>query len=149
MRATRRSWRRSLAVVPLAALAALGGRALGAGAEGRAGAGEPPRQRAAALAAEAGHAVDDIGREAGARLLPVVADVDAYRELAGYHLAHGRRRLAGQRLRLHPLAVVLAHEQVAERRRTRDAADVGGEDAIVTLAHAPSGDAPRVYSAPS
>src|SRR5438046_2781482 len=56
--------------------------------------GDVPRHPPRARAAEAPHPPRRIGGEADARLLAIVADVDAGLELAGDHVAHGRLRLA-------------------------------------------------------
>ena len=96
-------------------------------------------QLAAAGAPEAPHAPRHVGREAGARLLAVVAHVDAGLELAGDHARERRPHLAVQGRGLHGLAAILAHQEIAERRRAGQAAHVGGED---------PGVAPRAWTRP-
>jgi hypothetical protein len=96
---------------------------------------EVQRERAPALAAEAAHAASDVGREPGPWLFAVVADVDAGRELALDDVADRRLRLALELACVDRLAGVLADEQVAQRGRARDAADVGHQDALVTALH--------------
>ena len=93
-------------------------------------------EQAAARAAEAAHAAGHVGREAGARLLAVVADVDADLELPGHHVGDRGVGLARERGRVDRLAPVAADEQVAQRGRPRKAAHVGGEDAPVAALHA-------------
>ena len=73
--------------------------------------------QAPARAAEAAHAAGHVGREAGAGLLAVVADVDADLELPRHHVRDRRVGLARERGRVHRLAPVAADEQVAQRGR--------------------------------
>src|SRR6185369_17313840 len=74
-------------------------------------------------------------REPRPRLLAVVADVDAGRELSLDDVADGGLGLALELARVDGLAGVLADEQVAQRRRPRNAADVGHEDSVVAPLH--------------
>jgi hypothetical protein len=90
--------------------------------------GDLGRERVQARAGLDGEALEPlahVGEEAGLRLLAVAGDVDAAVDLlldAGMHrVAHGRLPgLAGR---------ALAH-QVEQRMRPRQAADMGGEDAV-------------------
>ena len=96
-------------------------------------------QRPPALAAEALHAPRHVGGEAGARLLAVVADVDAGLELLGHDVRAPPASATRSSVALvDGLAPVLADEQVAQRGRAREAADVGDEDAVVAAVHAVS-----------
>src|SRR3989441_1450866 len=97
--------------------------------------GDVPRHPPRAGAAEAPHPPRRIGGEADARLLAIVADVDAGLELAGDHVAHGRLRLARERRRVDRLPAVQAHQQIAQRGRTRQAAGVGGQDPGLASLH--------------
>src|SRR5439155_1222816 len=97
--------------------------------------GDVPRHPPRARAAEAPHPPRRIGGEADARLLAIVADVDAGLELAGDHVAHGRLRLARERRRVDRLPAVQAHQQIAQRGRTRQAAGVGGQDSGLASLH--------------
>jgi hypothetical protein len=103
--------------------------------------GELFRRGPPARAPEAAHAPRHVGREPGARLLAVVADVDARFELTPHDVPNRRLRLPHERSLVHRLAAVLLHEQRTEREGTGNAADVGGEDALVTCSHDPSGRA--------
>src|ERR671931_187159 len=71
--------------------------------------GDVAREPTLARPAEAAHAAGGVGGEAHARLLAVVADVDARLELAGDHVAHRRLRLARERGGIDALAAVRAH----------------------------------------
>ncbi len=84
-----------------------------------------------ALATEAAHPPRRIGRKADARLLAVVADVDARLELLPDHVTHGGFGLAGEGGGVDGFPAVLAHEEIAKRRRSRKTAGVRGQDAIV------------------
>ena len=76
-----------------------------------------------------------VGREADARLLAVVADVDAGLELLGHDVTDGDLGLARERGGVHGLAPILPHQQVAKRRWTGQATDVGGQDPLFALFH--------------
>ena len=93
------------------------------------------RQRAPALAAEAAHAPGHVGGEAGPRLLAVVAHVDAHLALAGHHHPHRGVHLPLELARVDRLAAVLLHQEVAQGGVTGNAAHVGRQDPVVTLAH--------------
>src|SRR5262249_4081851 len=92
-----------------------------------------------ALAAEAPHPLGRVGREADPRLLAVVADIDARLELLPDHMTHGGFGLAREDGGWDRLATVLAHEQVAKRRRPRKTAGMCGEDAFVAALRMASG----------
>ena len=90
---------------------------------------------ARARAPEAAHPVLHIGEEALARLLAVVADVDARRELPRDDPA---RRVADRPLelrRLHRLAPAPPHEERGQLGRARQAPRVRGEDAALAALH--------------
>src|SRR5581483_2668421 len=93
-------------------------------------------QLAAAGAAEAAHAPGHVGREPRARLLAVVADVDAGLELTGDDAGDRRPDLALEIRGRHRLPAVLTHQQLPERRGAGQAAHVGGEDARLAPEHA-------------
>jgi hypothetical protein len=82
------------------------------------------------LAAEARHALRHIGLEADTLLLAVVADVDTGLALLGDHMAH-RLLHRGVQLRLVvALAGLAPHQEFAQRRAARQAADVCCKDAV-------------------
>ena len=93
--------------------------------------GDVARHAPLALAAEPLHPLGRVGREADAGLLAVVADVDARLELLLHHVADGGLGLPGEGDRVDGLATVEAHEEVSERGRTRQAAGVGRQDALL------------------
>ena len=98
--------------------------------------GDVAGERPPALAAEALHPPRDVGGKPRARLLAVIADVDARLELLLHDVPH---RLLGQAVEIalvDGLAPVLADEQVAQHGRTRNAADVRDEDAAIAAVHA-------------
>src|SRR5207245_11781629 len=97
--------------------------------------GEVPRHAPLARASEAAHPFRRIGRESDPGLFAVVADVDARLELPGDHMAYGRLGLADEDAAVDSLAAVLAHEQIAERGRAGEAADMGGQDPVLTSFH--------------
>ena len=87
-------------------------------------------------AAEARHAFDDVTEEGGARHLTVVADIDTAVELAAHDMVH---RLVGQRREPRGIdrpALGLRHQQVGQHVRPRQAAHVGGQDAVRASLHA-------------
>ena len=92
-------------------------------------------RRTLALAAEAAHAVADVGEEALARLLAVVADVDAALELAGDaapgRLPHGCRDSG----RLDRLAAAHPQLQLHQWCRPRQASGVRGQDPRFAALH--------------
>jgi len=93
--------------------------------------------RALALAAEAAHARTHVREKALARLLAVVADVDAGGELLRHRVLGRRAHLAGESRPIDRLAVARACEELDQGLRPRQAAGVGGEDAGLAAAHAP------------
>src|SRR5262249_38460211 len=93
------------------------------------------REPTLALAAEAAHALRRVGGEADSRLLPVVADVDAGRQLPLDDVSDGRLRLAREIVLVDRLATILSDEQVTERRRPGQAADVSGKDTMLAALH--------------
>src|SRR5262245_35894598 len=96
-------------------------------------AGESPLARPA----KAAHAPGHVGGEAGARHLTIVAYVDARAELARDHVAHGGIRLARQRRLFDGLTPILPDEEIAQRRRSRQAAHVSDEDPALAPDHGP------------
>src|SRR5215475_5176178 len=97
--------------------------------------GDVPRHPPLAGATEAAHAPGRVRGEAHARLLAVVAHVDARLQLLLHHVTHGRLGLASQSADVDGLATVLAYEQVAQGGRSGQAADVSGEDAVLAALH--------------
>src|SRR5262249_46227960 len=93
------------------------------------------RQPALALAAEALHPPRRIRREPHARLLAVVADVDASDELLLHDVPDSGLGLARERGGVASLAAILLHQQVSKRRWTRKAADVRGQDPLLAPFH--------------
>ena len=104
-------------------------------------------RRTLALAAEAAHAVADVGEEALARLLAVVADVDAALELAGDaapgRLPHGRCDSG----RLDRLAAAHPQLQLHQGCRPRQATGVRGQDPRFAALHCASSLVRRVLYA--
>ena len=99
---------------------------------------------AAALrhAGEAGHALRHVGLEPDPALLAVVADVDAGVHLRLDDVADRLVHLVGQHLGVVRLAFLLRHQQVGQLFVARQAADMGGEDAVAAENHetiAPAG----------
>ncbi len=95
--------------------------------------------QALTLAREAPHASRDVRRESRARLLAVVADIDPGLELLLHDVPN---RVLGRALQLalvDRVPAVLAHEQVAQGRIARNAADVRDEDPVLAPAHASAG----------
>ena len=92
---------------------------------------------AAALryAGEAGHALRHVGLEANPALLAVVADVDARVHLSLDDMADRLVLFIGHRLGVDGLALVLRHQQVGQLFVARQAADVGGENAVAAEDH--------------
>ena len=97
--------------------------------------GDVAREPPLAGAVEAPHATRRVRRKADARLLAVVADVDPALQLARDHVAHRRLSLARERRRIDRLATVLAHEQIAQRGRARQAAGMRGQDSRLAALH--------------
>ena len=69
-------------------------------------------------------------------LLAVVADVDAGVHLLLHDMAHRLVHLGCQHLRVVGLAFLLRHQQVGQLLVARQAADMGGEDAVAAEDHA-------------
>ena len=92
---------------------------------------------AAALryAGEAGHALRHVGLEADPALLAVVADVDAGVHLRLDDMADRLVHLVGQHLGVDGFALLLRHQQVGQLFVARQAADMGGEDAVAAEDH--------------
>ena len=86
-------------------------------------------------AAEAGHALRHVGLEADALLLAVVADVDAGVRLLLHHVAHGAVHLVGELGRVHGLARFALDQQVGQLLVARQAADMGGQNAVPAQDH--------------
>ena len=105
-------------------------------------------ERPLARVAEAVHAVTDVGEEALARLLAVVADVDACFDLCG----DGRRRRvldrSAQLRRVDRFAVATASVELGQRMRPRQAAGVRREDPRLARQHGSSLTAGRRAGCP-
>ena len=86
-------------------------------------------------AGEARHALRHVGLETDALLFAIVADVDAGGHLLRNHVTDGLVHLGGENLRVVGLAFLLRHQQVGEFFVPRQAANVGGEDAIAAEDH--------------
>ncbi len=91
--------------------------------------------RPVALPAESAHAVLHVGEEALARLLAVVADVDAGRELAVDHAPSRLLDRAAKRRGVDRLAARQPREHLDQRLRPRQASRVGGEDSRLAREH--------------
>ena len=79
---------------------------------------------------EAGQPLADVGHEAGLALLAVVDDVDAQLRLPPHHVRDGLADAGLEGRRVVRLAARARREHVEEVRRTRQAANVGGEDPL-------------------
>src|SRR5438132_1846918 len=77
----------------------------------------------------------DVGHEARLALLTVVNDVDAQFRLPPHHVCDGLADTGLEGRRVVRLATGARREHVEEVRRTRQAADVRGEDAVGTELH--------------
>ena len=86
-------------------------------------------------AGESGHALRHVGLERNAALLAVIADVDAGFHLLADDVAHRLVHLGRHHLRVVILAFLLRHQQVGELLVARQAADMGGEDAVAAENH--------------
>ena len=93
---------------------------------------------AAALrhAGEAGHTLRHIGLKADAALLAVIADIDAGRNLLLHDMADRLVHLGGHEFGVVGLAFFLRDQKVAQGLVARQAADMGGENAIAAQDHA-------------
>ena len=87
------------------------------------------------FAAEAGHALRHVSLEADALLLAIVADVDAGLLLLSYDVAHRRLHLRFELPFVKAFARLTAYQQLAQRFVARQAADMGGEDAVAACNH--------------
>ena len=81
-------------------------------------------------AAKAAHALRHVGLEADALLLAVIADVDAGGRLLVDHVAHRLVHFGGHFGGIEFLARFLAHQQVGKLLVARQAADMGGQNAV-------------------
>ena len=86
-------------------------------------------------ATEPRHARRHVGLEADPLLLAVVADVDAGRLLLGHHMTHGLVHLGVEHRLVVGFARLAFEQQIGQRLIARQAADVGGEDAIEAVLH--------------
>ena len=93
------------------------------------------RRLANRSAAESLHAQRHIGLETDAGLLTVVDDVDAGRDLLGHDLLDGALHLAVQGTGVDGFTRFLPHQQVGQRRRPRQAADMRRQDSLGAALH--------------
>ena len=93
------------------------------------------RFRRERLAAETGEALLDVGRVADLAGLAVTDDIDADRHLVRDDLAHRLRDLAIEIGMIVGLVLILLHQQIDQRLRPRQAADMGRQDAIRAELH--------------
>jgi len=77
-----------------------------------------------------------VGEEALARLFAVVSDVDAGGELLRDDVTRRGLDSGGQSHLVHRFASARADEELDQRRRARQAAGVGRQDAMVAALHA-------------
>ena len=99
------------------------------------------RLRRERLAAEAGEPLLDVGGIADLAGLAVADDIDADRDLVGDDVGHRLGRLAVEFRMIVRLVVILLHQQIDQRLRPRQAADVRRQDAIGAEFHAISSGA--------
>jgi hypothetical protein len=92
------------------------------------------------------HARRDVGLEADALLLAVVADVDPSRRLGRNRFAHGAVHLPRHRGRINRLPGLAADQQVGQHIVARQAADVGRQDAVAVVKHGLSLEGMDVYA---
>ena len=85
---------------------------------------------------EAGEPLADVSYEARLTLLAVVDDVDAQLRLPPHHVRDGLADAGLESRRVVRLAARACREHVEEVWRTRQAANVGGEDPLRTQLHA-------------
>ncbi len=86
-------------------------------------------------AGEARHALRHVGLKSDPPLLAVIADIDAGLHLPLDDVADRLVHFGGEQLRIVGLALLLRHQQLAQRLVARQAADVRGEDAIAAEKH--------------
>ncbi len=86
-------------------------------------------------ASKAAHALRNIGLEADALLFSVITDVDTGCELLLHHMANGLVHFGGHFLYVECFACLLADQQIRQFFVARQAADVGGENAIPAENH--------------
>ncbi len=84
---------------------------------------------------KAGHARRHIGLEADALLLAVIADIDAGFLLLGDHMAHRIFHFRFELRAVVALARFAGDQQIAQRLAARQAADMGGQNAIAAEHH--------------
>ena len=86
-------------------------------------------------AGKAAHALRHIGLEADPLLLAVIADVDAGGSLLLHNVANGFVHLRGHLLGVE-FSPLLAHQQIGQLLIARQAADMGGQNAVPAEDHA-------------
>ncbi len=86
-------------------------------------------------AAETAHALRHISLEADALLLAVITDVDAGGSLFLHHVAHGFIHFRGHFRGVEFFARFLAYQQVGQLLIARQAADMGGQNAVPAEDH--------------
>src|SRR5689334_810854 len=94
------------------------------------------RARPLRLAREAGHALRNIGLEADASLLAVVADVDADLVLPADHVGDAPLELRVEGTAFHCVAELGADQKLVERPAAGEAADVRDQKSLVAPSHA-------------
>ena len=87
------------------------------------------------LAAESGHAVLGVEREADARELSVAGDVDARSRLLAHRFLQAAEHLRPELAAVDILAGFHASEHVEQRRCAGQAADMGNQYAFVAVVH--------------
>ena len=92
----------------------------------------PPLRHAGKTA----HALRHVSLETDPLLLAVIADVDAGRGLLLDHMAHRLVHFGGHFLGVEFFARLLAHQQVGQLLVARQAADMGGQNAVPAEDHA-------------
>ena len=93
------------------------------------------RAPALGFAAEAGHALRHVGLETDPLLLAVIADIDAGFFLFGNDVADGLFHLGVELRLVVAFAGFAAHQKLAQSLAARQAADMGGEDAVAARYH--------------
>ena len=86
-------------------------------------------------AAETAHALRHVSLEADTLLLAVIADVDAGGSLLLHHMAHRLVHFGGHFGGVEFFARLLAYQQIGQFLVARQAADVGGQNAVPAEDH--------------
>ena len=84
---------------------------------------------------EAGDALQHVGSPARLAEFAVIDHVDARLSLASHHIGHGVSELRLVSGLVEGLSLLLRFDEIEQLRRTNQAADVGGKDAVFATLH--------------